>query len=107
MFTDVPEGPRVGETEDVFGNLASDPIRIQCVVSANPAVQTYYFYDNANNLLQSDSRRTFDVDNDQGYGTYSCEAQNSVGRSGKQYFNVQEQSTRKCRICTNIFSKRL
>ena len=93
--TDAPTGPRIGETQDVFGDLASSPIRIQCVVDANPAVQTYYFFDSNNNLVQGDSRRSLDIDNDQGYGTYSCEAENKVDRSQKQYFNVQPTSTRK------------
>lgn len=84
-----------GDTRNVYGNLASDPITIECVVSANPTVQTYYFYDSNNQVLQSSSSPTYEIDNDQGYGTYSCIAENAIGRSQGQYFNVQESGSRK------------
>ena len=68
------------------------------MVTANPDVQTYYFYDIDNQVLQSSSSNTFEIDNDQGYGTYSCIAENEVGSSLRQYFVVQQRGGGKCRI---------
>ena len=92
----------MGGNEDVFGNLEINAITIECDVTSNPPVQTYYFYDNNDVLLQGNSQRTFDIDNDRGYGDYYCQAENAVGISERKNFNVQLAATRKYRMEENF-----
>ena len=92
LLTDVPE-PSGGSTVTFTGNLGTADIVITCNMNANPSVTTYRFYDSSNTLLQSSSSNTYTVTVTQGYGTYSCNAQNSRGSSATSQSLVVQQET--------------
>lgn len=94
VLIDAPE-PSGGTTQNVPGDFANGDITITCIMTANPAITSYYFYDEQNNQLQNSGSDTYSVTSSNGYATYSCRTVNSIGQSKPQYIEVTEDSSRK------------
>jgi predicted GNAT family acetyltransferase len=73
------------------GDFDNGDITITCNMNANPSVTRYIFY-SGSTVLQDSSSSTYTVTASQGYGTYSCTAQNTRGTSSSQSLVVEEET---------------